>query len=570
MNKNLPIGISDFEQLITENYYFVDKSLLIKELLDTKAAVTLIPRPRRFGKTLNMSMLRYFFEKTEINKQHLFFALNIAKHKNCMAHQGQYPMIFITFKDIKKTTWDDCYKKLIDVISKEFKRHDYLLKGSILDSNQKRDFKKIMAKKADLVLYESALENLSAFLADYHKKKPIILIDEYDTPVHAGFINNYYEDVINFMRSFLCGGLKDNPSLEFSVITGILRVARESIFSGINNLMVCSFMSSEYSDKFGLLEHEVESLLAHFKVIHALADVKKWYNGYVSGAKYTVYNPWSIINLARPDSKLQPYWINTSDNALIKNIIEQDESDIKEDLELLIADNSIKKEISENIVFEDIFSTSGNINASADQDAIWSFLLFSGYLTIDRDKQKASEDQSQLVRIPNQEVAQFYKRTILAWCKRGISVKVYNTMLRSLLIGDIPLFKEKFHECVLKSLSVFDTAGNEPEKFYHALVLGMLTSLDATHDVTSNKESGYGRYDVKLTPKDRNLPGIIIEFKKVRTALHETLEAAADAALAQIEEKKYDVELKKKRLIKIIKLGISFEGKRVLVKERVD
>ncbi len=556
MIKKLPIGIDNFETLITENYYFVDKSLLIKELLDTKAAVTLIPRPRRFGKTLNLSMVRHFFEKSEPNKRGLFNGLNIEKHDSCMAHQGQYPVIFLTFKEAKASTWQTCYEKITRIIANEFSRHAYLLDSSVLGDRQKKDFTAVINCTASQSIYENALQDLSAFLAKYHGKKAYILIDEYDAPIHAGFLNGYYNEVVEFMRGFLGAGLKGNDNLEMGVITGILRVARESIFSGLNNLVVCSFLSHFYSDKFGLLEDEVCDLLKHFKIPYVIDEVKSWYNGYASGDDYTVYNPWSIINFAFNQGKLQSYWINTSDNALIKEIIEKNPAHVRNDLEQLLVGKVVEKHINENIVFESILQNA---------ESLWSFLLLTGYLSFKKTYLRNKRLWASLC-LPNDEVTVFYETIIFEWLERRVDMTAYINMLNTLVNGDIELFKDTFYDFVLTSFSAFDATDNEPEKFYHAFVLGMLISLNETHEIISNRETGLGRADVTIVPKNKNLCGIIIEFKKVRKARNETLEQAADAALEQIETKKYDVEMKKKKIKTIIKLGIAFEGKQVLIK----
>jgi hypothetical protein len=563
MKKSLPIGISDFEKLISENYYFVDKSLFIKEILDNKAEVTLIPRPRRFGKTLNLSMLQYFFEATKKTQKHLFDNLEISKHPAIIQeHQGKYPVIFITFKDIKQLTWDSCYDKIQQLISNEFNRHSYLLEASGLNLTQKKDFEAIIDRTASQASYENSIKDLCEYLEKYHKQKPIILIDEYDSPIQAGFINNYYNDIINFMRGLLCAGLKDNNSLGFAVLTGILRIAKESIFSGVNNLDVCSILNSEYADKFGLTQDEVSKLLHYYgitdtSVAESISEVKKWYDGYSTQTDISLYNPWSIINFAKKGGIFQPYWINTSSNDIVKELFLQGEIGLKRNIESMIAGNEIEKPVSENIVFQQVYSRT---------DAVWSFLLFSGYLTFTAWYLKDGLRYCKL-KIPNEEVSSFYKEVVLDWLKEKLNFEDYTQMLQSLVSGDVEQFKEIFYDITLKSFSYFDIKGKEPENFYHAFVLGMLVSLEATHQVKSNRESGYGRYDVMLIPKNTQSLGILIEFKKVNKRRNETLEIAADNALKQIYDKKYAAELESLGIKKILKLGISFEGKKCLIKE---
>jgi len=554
--KRLPVGISDFEEIITQNYYFVDKSLLIKEILDSGAKVTLIPRPRRFGKTLNLSMIKCFFEKTEESKGYLFDSLKINEYPEIMKHQGQSPVIFLTFKDIKQTNWQICYEKIREIIGHEFYRHNYLNNLNLLSPIQQKNFKAVIDGTATQAVYENSLKNLSEYLAKYHNKKPIILIDEYDTPVHASFINNYYSEVINFMRGLLCSGVKDNSNLQFCILTGILRVAKESIFSGLNNLKVCSMLSNFYADKFGLIENEFEQILTDYSIASKKEELKSWYSGYKIGNQ-TIYSPWSIINLIDEKGLIQPYWINTSSNDIIKELIKNGSDELKENVELLISGKSINKPIHENIVFAEIFT---NV------EILWSFLLFSGYLTFENRKLKEETIYADL-KIPNTEVLCFYKNTISNWFVSCYGASKYNHMLRSLISGNIEVFHEIFSDFVIKSFSTFDISGKEPEKFYHAFVLGMLVNLQTTHQIKSNRESGFGRYDVMVIPKDHVQPGIIIEFKKVSHFRKETLEDAARSALKQIEEKQYEQELLDLGIKKIIKLAIVFDGKKTLIQE---
>jgi len=402
------------------------------------------------------------------------------------------------------------------VIASEFKRHEYLLKNNFLDKNEAKYFTTILSLEADQTSYKGALKNLSYFLNRYYKQRPIILIDEYDAPIHTGFVNEYYDQIVEFMRIFLSAGVKDNSNLQFCILSGILRVAKESIFSGLNNLEVCSILSNRYSDKFGLLENEVEQIFADYSIASKKEAVKSWYNGYKIGAQ-TIYNPWSIINLVKSECLIQPYWINTSSNDIIKDLIKNGEDELKENVELLISGKSINKPIHENIVFAEIFT---NV------EILWSFLLFSGYLTFENKKLKNKVIYADL-KIPNVEVEYFYENTISNWFVETFGSRNYNLMLKSLLSEDISTFRRIFCDFIIKSISYFDISGKEPEKFYHAFVLGMLVSLQATHQIKSNRESGYGRYDVMVIPKDHGQPGVIIEFKKVDIYEKETLEDAA-------------------------------------------
>ncbi len=551
--KYVPIGIDDFKKLIEENYYFVDKSLFIKDILDSRAAATLIPRPRRFGKTLNLSMVRYFFEKTEQGNRHLFNGLKIEEHPDCMAHQGQYPVIWMTLKDTKTATWPTCYAKICEVIGIEFDRHFDAIKP-ILNELETERVQKIIAGTASQSIYENSLLTLSRYLERAYKKQVMILMDEYDAPIHEGYTKNYYNDVISFMRGFLGAGFKGNNALSMGFLTGILRISKESIFSGINNLRVCSLVDERFSDKFGLLENEVLQVLRYFGLENSIDDVRRWYDGYQSGSS-KIYNPWSIVNLVDNNGVMKPYWVNTSDNALVKELLRTSSNRTKEELEVIMKGGSVTKAIQENIVMPDI---------KGDERLLWSFLLFCGYLTF-KDHRSVGDERHAELLIPNVEVGTSYKNSFQAWFSKTVTVGVYNAMLEGLVLGDIESFQVFFEKLVLETLSSFDVGGDEPERFYHALVLGMLASLSETYEVKSNRESGYGRYDVMLIPKDKTRLGIIIEFKRVNADKNETLESEAKKALKQIEERKYETELRSLGFDKILKLGISFLGKKTLV-----
>lgn len=556
--KSIAIGISDFKRLIEEDYYFIDKSLLIKELLDHRAAVTLVPRPRRFGKTLNLSLLRYFFEKVADSNRHLFKGLAIENYAECMVYQGEYPVIWITFKDIKTSSWDLCYRGIQEVLASEFSRHQYLLTSDALSDQQKRNFTAILNTTADEMVYRRALLNLSEYLAAHYQKRAIILIDEYDTPIHAAFLMGHYDRAIEFFRDFLGAGLKDNVSLEFCFITGILRVAKESIFSGLNNLEVHTFTQAGYSDKFGFLEEEVVEMMNHLELSSPINEMRKWYDGYQSGS-HKVYNPWSIISIVKNQGILQPYWVNTSDNALVKTLLQQSSPVIKEDFELIVQGKAITKVINENVIMPEIYQ---------DDNALWNFLFMSGYLTFENYRADPRLEGQFLAELktPNTEVAFIYTTQIQSWFGgTEDSLRIYQRMLHNLVAGKTDEFCELFELFSSETISSFDVGGKKPERFYHALVLGMLASLRSTHEIRSNRESGWGRYDVMVIPHDKSLPGIIIEFKTVSTAKKETLETAAHNALQQIEDRQYEVELRSCGIGSIIKLGIAFEGKRSLV-----
>ncbi len=560
----LPLGIDNFEEIISHNYHYVDKSLFIKEILDYRSKVTLIPRPRRFGKTLNLSMLKYFFEKTAKSHASLFDALDIANHPECMKHQGQYPVIFLTFKFIEGETWEISFEKMKRLIANEFWRHKYLLKASCLGKHQKKEFQQIIELTASDTAYEVSLRDLTSYLAQYYNTNPIVLLDEYDVPMQNGFKNNYYNKAAQFIRGFIGDGLKGNDFLNFAVITGCMRVTKESIFTGLNNPRVCTLLDDAYSDKFGLLEREVKVLLKECEAATCqqvcMEEIRAWYNGFSSGP-HTIYNPWSIISFIDKKCKFDSYWINTSSNDIIKNLIKNSNEDVKEEISQLLQGKTIDKQVDENIVFADL---------GKKEPALWNFLLFSGYLSFKNLRLVGTHRHADLF-IPNKEIISIYESTILGWFS---STEIrYNAMLEHLVNGDISKFTELFEEFVITSFGFFDLAdrkaeNQEPENFYHAFVLGILATLAGTHFITSNREAGLGRYDVMIVPKDTTKPALIIEFKKVSPNKHETLEIAAASALQQIADKRYAVELRHKGYMRIIPLAIVFEGKKVLVREQ--
>ena len=550
VKKLIGIGQSDFKALIDKNCYYIDKTLLLKDIINSGSQVLLFPRPRRFGKTLNLSMMKYFFEKTETNHSYLFEDLKIWEVEEYRQKQGQYPVIYLTFKDIKHDSWDKCFYDMSGEIAEIYRQHKYLLET--LDKEQKKYFEKILSLEAQSVDLQKSIKNLSNYLEKYHNQKVIILIDEYDTPIQAGWINNYYDDIIGFTKGLLGSALKDNTSLEKGIITGILRIAKESIFSDLNNLKVLTILDEEYGEYFGLLEVEVMEALRCFNKEYELDEIKDWYNGYIFG-KSVIYNPWSILNCIDSKSdELKPYWINTSSNDLIKELVARGGEDIKLELEELIRAGSIEKTINENIVFREI---------EQNEDALWGFLMFSGYLTAQKVK-----GQIYALSVPNKEVMFFFKETIMNWLKNNIHTRKLDIMLKALTTGDINTFEKVFKEFITNSFSYFDPSGKEPEKVYHAFVLGLLVSLADTHQVKSNRESGLGRYDIMIMPRDKSKLGIVIEFKKVEEDENEDLEIAAENALKQIEEKEYAEELSDYGVSGIVKLGISFQGKRFMIK----
>ncbi len=579
--KKLPIGVSDFKDMVTGNYYYVDKTLFIKEIIDSGDKILLLPRPRRFGKTLNLSMVGYFYDccpvawdpdadspvlvaakesRSTAAYKHLFDSLAISgAGREYLDKMGKHPVIFISFRSIKDMDWESCLDNIKKLIRKEYARHYYLLESQKLLPYERNYFQKIMDLTGNKGDYGSSLENLLIFLSRFYNKRAVILIDEYDAPVHAGFTYGYYDEIIDFMRSYLGGGLKDTDQyLEKGIVTGIMRIAKESIFSGFNNPGVYTLLSEDFSEYFGFTEEEVEIMLRDFDLLDMYDRVQLWYNGYRFGSR-VIYNPWSIINFLRSkEKKLQPYWINTSDNRIVDSLLSRGGMELKKELEQLIRGESIEKAIDENIVLKEVTQR---------EDLLWSFLLMGGYLkqTAER-RDPASGKIFYTLSIPNEEVRTTYTGIIDRYFSTKIENEKLEIMLKALIAGNIKLFEKMLKMIVLAVFSYHDFA-IEPEKVYHALVAGLLIWITDTHEIKSNRESGYGRYDIVIIPKDPTQTGYVIEFKSVDQDENETVDSAIKAALAQIEEKKYETELVERGIKQIKKLAIVFSGKEVSVKE---
>jgi len=589
--KKLPIGVSDFKKIIEKDYYYVDKTLLIKEVIDSGDTILLLPRPRRFGKTLNLSMLKYFYDCCPVtwdpdsdsqppapisakepqtpgapgvpassSYKYLFDSLAISgAGREYTDKMGKYPVILLSFKDIKDTDWESCLDNIKKLIQDEYARHYYLLESEKLLPYERDYFRGIIDLTGNKSDYANSLERLLIYLSRYYNKRAVILIDEYDAPVHAGYQYGYYDDIINFIRNFLGGGLKDTDQyLEKGVVTGIMRIAKESIFSGFNNPGVYTLLSEDFRDCFGFTEEEVKTMLEDFQVSHMYDQVQLWYNGYRFGGM-VIYNPWSILNFLRSKEKeLVPYWLNTSDNQIVEKLLTSGGKELKEELEQLIRGESIEKPIDENIILK---------NISHREDLLWSFLLMGGYLKqTDKRRDPASGKFFYTLSIPNEEVKTTYTAVIDNYFSTMVENKQLEIMLKALIAGDIKLFEKMLKTIVLAVFSYHDFGG-EPEKVYHALVAGLLIWISNTHEIKSNRESGYGRYDIMIIPKDITQTGYVIEFKSVDKDDNETVESAIETALAQIEAKKYETELVERGIKHIKKLAIAFSGKEVFVKE---
>jgi hypothetical protein len=578
MNRQMKfsVGESDFKNIITGNFYYIDKTLFIKEIIDKGNRVILIARPRRFGKTLNISMLKYFYdccpqgtfpyhlstennqlEQANINYQ-LFDSLAIMKAgKEYTDKLNKHPVIFLTFKDIKEPDWETSYSKIKKLIRQEYARHYYLINSDKLFPFEKKYFQDIIELKGDVGDYENSLQYLLIFINRFYDKRVVVLIDEYDAPVHAGFNKGYYEEIINFTRNFLGAGLKDTGQyLEKAVITGIIRIAQESIFSGLNNPGVFTILSEEFNDKFGFTEKEVETVLSDFGVLDRYDEIQQWYNGYNFGG-CIIYNPWSITSFLDSKAKeIKPYWINTSNNEIVENLLSKGGKELQLELEQLIRGETIEKFINDNIVLRDV---------GRDEDLLWSFLLMGGYLKYTGKRRDAAAGKMLYnLCIPNLEVRDTYASIIRRYFSSKIENRKLETMLKALVQGDIEVFEEMLQKVVAAIFSYHDFSG-EPEKVYHALVTGMLTWITNTHEIKSNRESGYGRYDIMIIPLDVSQWGYVMEFKK--TGKKESVKAAVKSALKQIKEKKYEMELMQAGVKNIKKLAVVFNGKKVIVRE---
>jgi len=556
--KKLPIGISNFKEIIEENYYYIDKTDFISEVINNGAKVILLPRPRRFGKTLNLSMLRYFFENRGDN-QELFRGLKIAQTAEFRENIAKYPIIFLSFKDIKSSNPKEAFNKINSLIREEFGRHkeDILRIIESANDEDRYNYYDIIQRKATQDIYEKSLELLSSLLYQAHNQQVVILIDEYDTPIHASYLHNYYSEFIEFIQNLLSGAFKDNDYLYKGVITGILRVSRESIFSGLNNIATYTISHTRYSSRFGFTVDETKKILDDFDLIDRYDDVSNSYNGYEIGEK-TIFNPWSIINfIDNPKHELLPYWANTSSNELLKHLINISSLNFKKSLEQWLNGESIRTEIDSNIVFSEIDKNDKNI---------YSLLFFSGYLKCINKELRDKTYYCDLT-IPNKEVRYIFKNIVSSWINESFRHDRLEVLLNALISGNIKLFEKLFSEFVLETLSFYDVNQKNEEAVYHAFLLGILINL-SEYEVISNRESGLGRVDIILLHKeDKNRLAIIMELKTIDEFEEETKETALKKALKQIEDKKYEVEVKKRGYSNILKMGVVFDGKRVWVKQ---
>ncbi|WP_335985048.1 AAA family ATPase [Fusobacterium polymorphum] len=543
MKKGIGVGIEDFKKIIEEDCYYFDKTNYIEELLKDKTEIKLFTRPRRFGKTLNMTTLKYFFDVRNAEENRKLFKDLYIEESEYFKEQGQYPVIFITMKDLKKNTWEQMYFAAKSLISNLYNEFEFIRKK--LNEKDLIEFEKIWFKKEDGD-YDNSLRLLSEYLYNYYQKKVVLLIDEYDNPLIVANQNGYYKEAINFYRNLYSSALKTNSNLKMGVLTGIVQVAKEGIFSGLNNVKTYNILGDKFEVFFGLNEEEVEEALKYFEMTYEIKEVKRWYDGYKFGNS-EVYNPWSIINYLS-DRGLQAYWVNTSDNALIYDNLKNSTVDVFKDLEALFEGKAIKKEISPFFTFEELSKF----------DGIWQLMVYNGYLKIN---EKLSNDEY-MIKIPNYEIQTFFKKGFID--KFLVSGNYFNPMMDALLDRDIEEFERRLQNIFLVNTSFYDLKG---EKVYHSLFLGMLIWLRDNYEVKSNGEGGHGRYDAMLIPLDKIKPAYLFEFKVSKTI--KGLTAKAEEALEQIKEKQYHVGLKEKGISKIYKIGIAFKSKNVKVKYEI-
>lgn len=555
--KPLPVGISDYVRAQAE-YYYVDKTLLIKKFLDKKPLVSLFTRPRRFGKTLNMDMLRVFFEISEEDTAKYFEDKAIWRcGDQYRSHQGQYPVIFLTFKDVKFDSWSATLDKIGSLLQEEFGRHVELADSTRLAEYEKAYYAKIINGEASEVDLTSTLERLSQMLAKHYGKAPIIIIDEYDTPIQEGYSKDFYDEIIGFMRNFFSGAFKDNKNLTYGFLTGILRIAQESIFSGLNNLTVDSVMDDEYDCFFGFTSSEVRDMLDYYGFLDKAEEMKAWYDGYLFGSA-EIYNPWSVINYISKGCIPQAYWVNTGKNEILVDVLKSATDDIIERLHALLQGERVVARIDQNVVYRSLAEDPANI---------YSLLVVAGYLKT--PQKQLQEDGSYLceVSIPNREIAAVYKSEILSHLLQigAITRTTANKIAESLYTNDHRKLQQAIAEYMDKSISFYDVGA---EGFYHGLVLGLIALMDNQYKIKSNRESGDGRYDICLIPREHRYPGIIMELKWRKHLGDEDLAVLAEEALEQIDDNRYDVELKEDGGQDILKLGIAFSGKKVSVKTK--
>ena len=544
--KRIPLGKSDFKEIIEGNYYYCDKTKLIEDILDKGFEVNLFTRPRRFGKTLNMSTLKYFFDVRNAEENRKLFKDLYIEKSGYFDKQGQYPVILISFKDLSANNWKAMTINIKEAIRKLFNEHSYLFEDLI--EIKKEVFEKILRKTLDIEELKNILQFLTEILYEKYNKKVVVLIDEYDTPLISAYTEGYYKEAIPFFKTLYSSVLKDNKYLELGIMTGILQVAKEGIFSGLNNIKVYNILGDNYSSYFGLVQEEVEKALVDFELEDNIEDVKTWYDGYRFG-NTEIYNPWSILYYL-DERQLGAYWVNTSSNDLIIKLLKQSGNDVFKELKILFSDGMIEKSINKNFNFNEMNNSKG----------LWELFVFSGYLKLEKKVNKDINDDLYLLKIPNLEVKTFFHRSFIESFLD--SMDTFREMLNALKKKDEEIFTERLQTIFNVSISYYDV-GKE-EKYYHNILLGMILSLQKEYDITSNRESGSGRYDIVLEPKDRNKTAFVLEFKVGDN--EEELEKLSIEAIEQIKKKEYASSMKFKGINDVLGVGIAFYKKKIRVK----
>lgn len=548
----LPIGISDYRKASGE-YYYVDKTLLIRDFIDERPQVSLFTRPRRFGKTLNMDMLRVFFEKTQEDTSVYFRSRKIwSCGREYTEHQGKYPVIYVTFKDVKCETWEKAYDFIYKILRNEVERHSELLNSDKISFYEKRYLKDILENEVNENDIAMIFLNLSRMLHKHYDIEPIIIIDEYDTPIQQGYIRGYYDKVIDFMRTLFSGGLKDNPHLAYGFLTGILRVAKESIFSGLNNLKINSILDHRYSEYFGFTSIEVKEMASYYGMSEKYTELCEWYDGYRFG-NMEIFNPWSVIGYFNNDGIPKAFWQSTGSNDIISEILENATIEIYERLESLMQGKSFITHIDTGVVYPQIQNN---------PSSIYSFLLVTGYLKAVASEQPFGSDYMCEVALPNKEISSVYSKEILSQLETVIPSSAAIAIQEAIYKMDIPILQEKLKHFLIQTISFHDAAN---ETFYHGLILGLCAMLDNRYRITSNREAGEGRFDIQMFPLNKKLPGILIELKAGKGCGEMQLRELAENALVQMNKKKYSVEMTAYGVTEILKYGIAFSGKNVCV-----
>ena len=551
--QGIGIGTSDFKKMRVNDYYYIDKTMYIKDIIDNKSEIALVTRPRRFGKTLNMSMLRYYFDIKQKDSKELFKGLKILEQEEKYTSKlGYYPVIYLTLKDVQDRNYENMLLDMKTAMLNMYKEHRYLLDSDKIYPEEKARITDILYAREDENVLKNSVRDLSEYLNRYYERPVILLVDEYDVPLQNAYVEGYYEEAVKFFKTFYGVTFKDNPYLEKTVLTGVSRVAKESIFSGANNFKVYTVLDNEFADDFGITEEEMDKVIQDFEIEDEKEEIKKWYDGYTIGNVEGIYNPWSILNYLT-DKKLIPYWVNTSSNDLIKMVL-KNSTTIKEKMERLLKDEEIEVPINLETVI---------VGIENNEDNIWGLMLGTGYLKV-VETVDVSEGIYK-VKLPNYEIKLLFQQIINEWFKNKVIGNDLKSILKDLITLNLKEYEKKFDILVREMFSYMDVGENTAENFYHAFVLGMLVGLKDTYYVNSNRESGIGRYDIMLEPKDKNGNSFIMEFKVLEEKEEKTIEDTIENAKKQIEEKGYESNLRERGFTNITKMVYAFKGKEVKI-----